>query len=143
MTRVFLDTNVMLDVLLRREPFLLDSARVLDMGFKGKIALYSTPLSFATCLFVARKTLGYANALEALKLLERHVNVATMDASQLHEALYAIAPDFEDMLQFHAAVASGCTHIVTRNEHHFPPRELVVFTPAEFLQSLCQEGSGV
>lgn len=71
MNRVFLDTNVLLDVLLRREPFVSDSAQVLDMGFKGMVELYATPLTFATCHFVARKSLGYANALEALKILEQ------------------------------------------------------------------------
>ena len=133
MTRVFLDTNVLLDVLLHREPFVHDSACVLNMGFKGKIALYSTPLSFSTCMFVARKMLGYANALEALKILEHHINVATMDSVQLHEALYAVAPDFEDMLQYHAAKAAECSHIVTRDERHFPQKGIVVLSPTDFM----------
>jgi len=134
MTRVFLDTNVLLDVLLHREPFVHDSACVLNMGFKGKIALYSTPLSFSTCMFVARKMLGYANALEALKILEHHINVATLDSAQLHEALYAVAPDFEDMLQYHAAKAAECSHIVTRDERHFPQKGIVVLSPTDFMQ---------
>ena len=134
MTRVFLDTNVLLDVLLHREPFVHDSACVLNMGFKGKIALYSTPLSFSTCMFVARKMLGYANALEALKILEHHINVATMDSMQLHEALYAVAPDFEDMLQYHAAKAAECSLIVTRDERHFPQKGIVVLSPTDFMQ---------
>ena len=134
MTRVFLDTNVLLDVLLHREPFVHDSARVLNRGFKGEIALYSTPLTFSKCMFVARKKLGYANALEALKILEHHINVATMDSKQLHEALYAIAPDFENMLQYHAAQAEGCSHIVTRNERHFPQDGIVVLSPTNFMQ---------
>ena len=134
MTHVFIDTNVLLDVLLHREPFVHDSASVLNRGFKGEIALYSTPLSFSTCMFVARKMLGYANALEALKILEHHINVATMDSKQLHEALYAIAPDFEDMLQYHAAQNAGCSHIVTRNERHFPQDEIIVLSPTNFMQ---------
>ena len=134
MTHVFIDTNVLLDVLLHREPFVHDSARVLNRGFKGEIALYSTPLSFSTCMFVARKMLGYANALEALKILEHHINVATMDSKQLHEALYAIAPDFEDMLQYHAAQNAGCSLIVTRNERHFPQDGIVVLSPTDFMQ---------
>lgn len=136
MNRVFLDTNVLLDVLLRREPFVNDSAQVLDMGFKGKIELYATPLTFATCLFVARMSLGYINTLEALKILERHICIATMDASQLHEALYATAPDFEDMLQYYAAVTANCSHIITRNEQHFPQRAIEVMSPTVFMQSL-------
>ena len=134
MTHVFIDTNVLLDVLLHREPFVHDSASVLNRGFKGEIALYSTPLSFSTCMFVARKMLGYANALEALKILEHHINVATMDSKQLHEALYAVAPDFEDMLQLYAAFAAGCSHIVTRNKQHFPQSGIIVLSPTDFMQ---------
>ena len=48
MNRVFLDINVLLDVLLRREPFVYDSAQVLDLGIKDKVELYATPLTFAT-----------------------------------------------------------------------------------------------
>ena len=135
MNRVFLDTNVLLDVLLRREPFVRDSAQVLDMGFKGIVELYATPLTFATCLFVARKSLGYANALEALKILERNIKIASMDSAQLHEALYATAPDFEDMLQYHAAMAANCSYIITRNEQHFPKNGIMVLSPTVFLQS--------
>ncbi len=135
MNRVFLDTNVLLDVLLRREPFVNDSAQVLNMGFKGEIDLYATPLSFATCLFVARKSLGYTNTLEALKILERHIRIVTMDAAQLHEALYDTAPDFEDMLQYHAALTAKCSHIITRNEQHFPMSEVAVMSPTAFLQT--------
>lgn len=135
MNRVFLDTNVLLDVLLRREPFVNDSAKVLDLGFKSKIELYATPLSFATCLFVARKSLGYANTLEALKILEKHICIATMDAVQLHEALYATAPDFEDMLQYHSAVTAKCSHIITRDEQHFSTNGIAVMSPTAFLQA--------
>ena len=134
MKRVFLDTNVLLDVLLHREPFLRSSAQVVDKGFRGEIELYATSLTFATCLFVARKSLGYANAVEAMRILERHISIVTMDAKQLHDALYAQAPDFEDMLQYYAAVAAGCEYIITRNEKHFPQEVMHIMTPAQFLQ---------
>lgn len=92
MKRVFLDTNVLLDVLLHREPFLRDSAQVVDRGFRGE------------------------------------------DAKQLHDALYAQAPDFEDMLQYNAAVAAGCEYIITRNEKHFPQESAHIMTPTQFLR---------
>jgi predicted nucleic acid-binding protein len=136
MTCVFVDTNVLLDVLVHREPFVHDSAQVLNMGIMGKVALFATPLTFATCLFVARKSLGYTNAISALKILEQHIKIATMDASQLHEALYTTAPDFEDMLQYQAAAAARCKYIVTRDEHHFPQNGISVLTPTVFLQTI-------
>ena len=139
MTRVFLDTNILIDVMLHREPFVHDSAEVLNRGFNGQIELYATPLSFATCLFVARKALGYTNTIEALKILEKHILIAPMDAVQLHEALYAAAPDFEDMLQYNAAISAKCEYIVTRNEKHFPQGTTPVLSPVAFLQSLLAE----
>ena len=135
MKRVFLDTNILLDVLLHREQFINESAEVMDRGFRGEIELYATPLSFATCLFVAQKSLGYNNAIEALRIFERHICIAAMDAQQLHEALYAHAPDFEDMLQYHAAIAAGCEYIITRNERHFPHRGIAVMSPSAYIQS--------
>lgn len=134
MKRVFLDTNVLLDVLLHRELFLRDSAQVVDRGFRGEIGLYATSLTFATCLFVARRSLGYANAVEAMRILERHICIVTMDAKRLHDALYAQAPDFEDMLQYNAAVAAGCEYIITRNEKHFPQESAHIMTPTQFLR---------
>ncbi|MBQ9474511.1 MAG: hypothetical protein IJU81_08905 [Bacteroidales bacterium] len=70
-----------------------------------------------------------------MKIFERHIHITSMDAKQLHDALYAVAPDFEDMLQYYSAASSECNYIVTRNEKHFPQGIIAVMSPTAFLQS--------
>ena len=56
-----------------------------------------------------------------------------MNDSQCEKALAAIAPDFEDMLQYEAALASDCEVIVTRNQKHFPKDTVPILSPHEFI----------
>lgn len=136
MTRLFIDTNVLLDVVLRRGQFVQESARVIDLGMRNKTQLVTTALTFATCVYVSRKSLGYDTSIECMKVLEKYFDIAPMNDIQVHEALYANMPDFEDMLQYHAALASGCDVIITRNVKHFPQQLIPVMAPDECVKRI-------
>ena len=56
--RVYLDTNILLDIIEGREKFVLASSNVFDLGMRGKIQMFATPLSFANCVYSARKTVA-------------------------------------------------------------------------------------
>lgn len=134
--RVFLDTNILLDIVEARQKFLLASSNVFDLGIRGKIQMYATPLSFANCVYSARKNVGYEQAINGLKSLKSYVKTATMDDEQVVEALNSGMPDFEDMLQYKAAEASKCDVIVTRDKkRHFPSDGLPILSPEAFLNS--------
>jgi hypothetical protein len=55
-----------------------------------------------------------------------------MDSAQCHHALFSKMPDFEDMLQFESAYATGCELIITRNKKHFPQDAIQLLEPSEF-----------
>ena len=132
--RVFLDTNILLDIIEARQKFLLASSNVFDLGIKGQIQMYATPLTFANCVYTARKNVGYEKAVNGLKTLKSYVKTATMDDVQVNEALYSDMPDFEDMLQYKSAIASRCDVIVTRDKkRHFPQDGIPVLSPEDFL----------
>ena len=57
--KVFLDTNILIDFIARREDFYQAAANLINLGIKGEVKLYTTPLTYATCIFIARKVLGY------------------------------------------------------------------------------------
>lgn len=133
MKRLFVDTNILLDILMRRDSFLQDSAKVVDMGMRNQVQLVSTALTFSTCVYVSRKHLGYDVAIENMKMLEKYFEIAPMADSQLHAALYSNMPDFEDMLQYRSAVDAGCDVVVTRNVQHFPQHPIPAMTPTVFL----------
>ena len=134
MMRVFLDTNILLDIIEGRQKFLLASSNVVDLGVRGLIQMYATPLTFANCVYSARKNVGYEQAINGLKTLKSYVKTAFMDDDQLNEALCSGMPDFEDMLQYKAAEASKCDVIVTRDKkRHFPLDGIPVVSPEIFL----------
>ena len=64
--RVFLDTNILLDIIEGRQQFLLASSNVFDLGIRGLIEMFATPLTFANCVYTARKNVGYEQALKGL-----------------------------------------------------------------------------
>lgn len=139
--KVFLDTNVLIDILARRDGFFEAASNVVNMGIEGNVTLCTTSMSFATTLFVVRKVIGYSNAIAALQKLEDYVEIVEMDGSQCHIALHADMPDFEDMLQYEAALAAHCDVLLTRNKKHFPKETLTVLTPIEFLNQISQNYS--
>ncbi len=132
--RVFLDTNIILDIIEGRQQFLVASSNVFDLGIRGEIALFATPLTFANCVYVAKKNVGYEKAIEGVKLLKRFITIATMDDDQVARALSSDMPDFEDMLQYEAAAVAACDVIVTRDKNrHFPSKGIPVLSPELFL----------
>lgn len=132
--RVFLDTNILLDIIEGRQKFLLASSNVFDLGVRGVIQMFSTPLTFANCVYTARKNVGYEQAVNGLRCLKSYVRTAVMDDDQVTDALCSDLPDFEDMLQYEAAIAAKCDVIVTRDKkRHFPNDGLPVLSPEVFL----------
>ena len=132
--KVFLDTNVLIDFIAHREGFYPAAANIVNLGIKGDVELYTTPLTYATCIFVARKVLGYEGVVKAMQILDNYLHVTTMDETQCHHALFSQTPDFEDMLQFESAYAAGCDVIVTRNKKHFPQDAIQLLDSKEFFE---------
>ena len=131
--KVFIDTNVILDMLLDRTEFVRAATDIFQMGIEKSIELYATPLTFATCHYILRKEVGKEKAQEALCAIKAIVTTAYMDDTQLTNALHGNMPDFEDMLQYESAIANACDIIVTRNGKHFPKDRIPIMTPSQFL----------
>lgn len=132
--KVFIDTNVFIDFIARREDFFKPAANIFNLGIRGEIKLFATSLSYATCIFVAQKVLGKDGVRKAMQIIDNYIQISTMDAKQCHNALFSQMPDFEDMLQFESAYAAGCDVILTRNKKHFPQDLIQVLTPDEFFE---------
>lgn len=138
--KVFLDTNILLDIIEGREKFLIPALNIFNLGMNGDIEMFTTSLTFANCMYVAKKNVGHAKAVEGLRFLKKYVRIATMDDRQCVRALNSDMPDFEDMLQYEAALAEGCDVIVTRDANrHFPTDIIPILNPEEFLNKYATE----
>jgi predicted nucleic acid-binding protein len=130
---VFLDTNVVLDVFARRQPFYADSARVWALAERGKVRGLVSALSMANLYYVVRRLSSRAAAMEMLKAMRGCVALTPCDAPVLNLAIDAGFADFEDAVQYFSARAAAADVLVTRNTDHFPGADPPAMTPTAFL----------
>ncbi len=112
MKKVFLDTNIILDVMTQRNPFNVPANTIMKMGIEGKILLCATPLTFANCTYILRSSYKLANSINIIKAYKQYIYALTMDDEQCCNALNSDMPDFEDMLQYQAAIAAECDYLL-------------------------------
>lgn len=130
---VFLDTNVVLDVLAHRAPFYDDSVKVWALGERGRIRALLSAVSVTNLYYIVRKQTSAARAMEMLRDLRSVASFVACDGAVIHHAIDAGFADFEDAVQYFSAVAGGADCLVTRNPVHYPHPEIPVLTPREFL----------
>ncbi len=130
---VFLDTNILLDVLLDREPFVTDSQQVWHLAERGKIRGLVSAISFPNIYYVLRKLGGASRAMRTMNMLRNVFGPVSCDEQILHQAIDADFKDFEDAIQYFSAIRADAACIVSRNPKHFSSSDIPVLTPAEFL----------
>jgi predicted nucleic acid-binding protein len=134
--RILLDVNVCLDVLLKRQPFWEDSAKIFLAAEKGLIQGRVSAISFDTMFYILRSEIGSAKAQTELKRLRKYMYVSAVDAKVVDHALNAGWADLEDAIQYYSAEFSKCKVLITRNKRDYPNKtNLPVFTPVEFITS--------
>ena len=144
--KVFLDTNILLDLLLERDGYEL-GAKIFQLQEDGKCSLCVSVLTMVNAAYIYRKTVGQDMAIVNIKYLSALVEVLPMDNDMLKAAIYKHGKDFEDVLQAVCAAVGKCDCIVTRNEKDYVIRDGLaktdivlppVYSPASFLLTLEQ-----
>lgn len=134
--RIFIDSDVILDVLSNREPFNQHAETLFQKIDKGDVEAFTSPLVFANLFYLLRKQVGSAKAGALLKKLRLLLKVLPMNDKVVDSALASPMSDFEDALQFHCASIAGVDTIVTRNARDFKNVPGALFTPEEYLKSM-------
>lgn len=132
---VFLDTDVILDFLLRRTGFFVPAARILQAGMEGRLRLMVSAGSLKDVFYFARKAAGREIlARESIRMLLQVVEVGKVDGSMWGEALASSLKDTEDALQVACAVGHGARFLITRNLKDFAGTQaLQVLSPASLV----------
>lgn len=133
--KILIDTNVLLDYLLEREPFFEDAKEIMvlctDGKVKGCIASHSIPNMF----FILRKDFNAKERREALSNLCSIFDVEGIDKTKLLSGLAnEDFSDFEDCLQMECAKSYGADYIVTRNVADYSTSEIKAIMPKDYLQ---------
>ena len=133
MIKLFLDTNVVMDVLLRREPFFLAAANIFALSAAKEIELYAAPMTYATASYLIGKK-DPSNVKPLLADLRKLSHVTLACEETIDKALDSIFEDYEDALQYFSASTHDIDYIITRNKKDFQPSQIEVLTPVEFIE---------
>ena len=133
--KILIDTNVLFDYLLERQPFFADAKRVIlsctDGKTKGCIAAHSISNMF----FILRKDYSIEDRREILSNLCMIFDVEGIDKTKLLSGLLnENFVDFEDCLQMECARSYGAEYIVTRNVSDYATSEIKAISPKEYLE---------
>ncbi|THF63045.1 PIN domain-containing protein [Pseudothauera nasutitermitis] len=130
---VLFDTNVVLDVLLDREPHVHASAQALALVERGEIGGSLCATTVTTLFYLCDRTLDRRQAHIHIATLLKLFDIAQVNRMVLANALDTAFADFEDAVLHEAARHAECQCIVTRNVRDFAAASMPVYTPTEFL----------
>ena len=133
MNKIFVDTDVILDLLARRIPHFHFYAVLFTFAEMKKLELYTTPLILANTFYIVRKQLGNDSAKNALRKLRILLHVIDSTESVIDKALNSDFSDFEDAIQYYTALEYGIPVILTRNIRDYKKASIVVQTPESYL----------
>ena len=134
--RVYLDTNVMLDLLGEREPFYNSIAQIATLADQKKLQIVVSPISFATVNYFLSKFEGISAAKDKLRKFKVLSEISIIDETIIEKGLNSNFEDFEDSLQYFCAVDSECEVVITRNAKDFKNSLLPVMSAEEFIKSI-------
>ena len=135
MMKVFLDTNIVIDLLDKREPFYIDAVKLFTLAYQKKITLYVSPMTYATASYLLRKH-GKEGMRKLLNNFRQLSQITTADERVVDAALASSFDDYEDALQYYSALTRNVDVIVTRNKKDFTSASIPVLSPAELLKQL-------
>jgi predicted nucleic acid-binding protein len=135
LNKTFIDTDVILDFMIAREPFALDAARIFSLSENKEVLVCTTGLVFSNAYYVLRKLGTHKKVIEKLTQLSRIIEIIGLSKDAVMQALGSDFSDFEDALQHYAALAGDVKVIITRNTKDYRNSQLAVLTPDQYLKS--------
>jgi predicted nucleic acid-binding protein len=131
-----IDTNIILDVLLEREPFFEQSRNVLNLCESKDIYGFISASTATDIFYIIRKALGSTDeAYTALGHILNIVKVLTVTNDDVNQAFLQKSRDFEDCLLATCAKSNKCNGIVTRNKKDFLSFDITLYSPDEIVET--------
>ena len=132
--KLLIDTNVVLDVLLKREPFFKAAAEVLNLAQRSDVREYVSASAITDIYYIARRQMkDHAAVKDLLKRLLMVVSVAAVSEQEIQNALGLAWTDFEDSVQYSVALLNEMDGIVTRNPADYQGSNIPIWLPGQLL----------
>lgn len=133
MKKIFVDTNILLDVFLAREPFYKTAQMLWAVLLKRDVKAAISAISVNNCFFIINKLAGSEKAYIAIDALSDFFSIIDLDAGILNRARRARFTDFEDAVQYFSAKKFAAQAIISRDPQGFEKDDMAVMDAAQFL----------
>ena len=138
MKQVLFDSDVLLDILAQRQPFVIASAQALNTVMKKQVQGFVSGHAVTNIFYILRRQIGSEAARKLIENLLQHIQIASVTNQVIHQALQSPIKDFEDAVTSAAAMSAGLEIIVTRNQADFVASLVPAMLPEEFLKMLSE-----
>lgn len=133
--KVFVDTNIMLDVLLDRQPFAAPAARIWGLCEREAVEGYISAISHNNCHYLIARIANKTTADQSIRLILDTFRTVPVGERIVRKALDAGFGDFEDAIQYYSAIHTKADFLVTRNASDFPKEPVIpILAPEDLLQ---------
>jgi predicted nucleic acid-binding protein len=137
MKNIFLDTNVLMDILANRQPFYQSASEIYKLGLSKEATLYTSSNTICTLHYLLKKFISEENIRKSIDAITACVSIIPVDIAIIKKSVKSNHKDFEDAIQiFSAQSISEINCIVTRDVKDYKNAEIPVFTPDEFLNTI-------
>ncbi|MBX7226486.1 MAG: PIN domain-containing protein [Chitinophagales bacterium] len=133
MEKLLVDTNIVIDLLSKREAFFEEAQELFTMADNNEVELLVSALTFANTHYLLAKHQKLDEARNTLIKFKVLVHVAALDNKIIELALVSDFKDFEDSIQYHTALENDVDIIITRNKKDFKNAKLPIMTAKEYL----------
>lgn len=131
--RVFIDTNVCIDLLAGRMPHNQTAEILFTLADRGKITAYVSALSFPVIDYILKNTYRIKDARNQIAKFKTLVSVLSVDDKIIELALSSTFTDFEDAIQYYCAIENNLNILITRNEKDYKNATINVLSPKSFI----------
>ena len=135
-TRLFIDTNIMLDLLGERLPFYDSIAKIATLADRGEVSIIVSALSYTTVAYMLSKYESMEKVKDKLRKFKIISEISDLDEKTIEKGLNSNFSDFEDSLQYFCALKSDCNILLTRNQKDFKASDIPVMSADEYLISI-------
>lgn len=131
--KIFIDSDVILDLLLLRSEFHIESEKIFDLASKNQIDLYTTPIVIANVYYILNDINKKKDSKNIISKIREIINILSVDSFEIDNAITSEIKDFEDSIQYYSCIKHEIDYIITRNKKDYKYSKISVSTPKEFI----------
>jgi len=134
--KVYIDSDVILDLILKRQKFHLNAEELFNYIAKKKLTGFATPISISNVYYILNDVKKKKNFRKIIKKLRKLLLILPVDQNCIDDAIDSDMKDFENSIQYYSCIYHKIDHIVTRNKKDYRKCKIPISTPEELISIL-------